>query len=101
MSESLRSLIKNERMSESLIFFEQMAHSLIFGLKTSDSLGKPMSKFPALKKFQNVFSAKFKNEYYHGNSSRARGGKVAADLLYIYTQCLMGQFVTKVIYFLY
>ena len=46
-------------MSESLIFcvriahfFEQIAHSLIFdfcfGHKTSDSLGKPMSEFPAL-----------------------------------------------------
>ena len=29
-------------------FFEQIAHLLIFGQKTSDSLGKPMSKFPAL-----------------------------------------------------
>ena len=29
-------------------FFERIAHSLIFGQKTSDSLGKPMSKFPAL-----------------------------------------------------
>ena len=30
-------------------FFEQIAHSLIFGQKASDSLGKPMSEFPALK----------------------------------------------------
>ena len=29
-------------------FFEWIAHLLIFGQKTSDSLGKPMSKFPAL-----------------------------------------------------
>ena len=29
-------------------FFEQIAHSFIFGQKTSDSLGKPMSEFPAL-----------------------------------------------------
>ena len=28
-------------------FFERIAHSLIFGQKTSDLLGKPMSKFPA------------------------------------------------------
>ena len=35
VSESLRSLTKNERMSELLIFM-------------SDSLGKPMSQFPAL-----------------------------------------------------
>ena len=28
-------------------FFERIAHSLIFGQKTSDSLGKPMSEFPA------------------------------------------------------
>ena len=34
----LRSLTKNERMSESLIFRQ----------KTSDVLGKPMSEFPAL-----------------------------------------------------
>ena len=31
-------------------FFERIAHSLIFGQKTSDSLGKPMSEFPALAK---------------------------------------------------
>ena len=29
-------------------FFKQITHSLIFGQKTSDSLGKPMSVFPAL-----------------------------------------------------
>ena len=29
-------------------FFERITHSLIFGQKTSDSLGKPMSEFPAL-----------------------------------------------------
>ena len=28
--------------------FEQIAHSLIFRQKMSDSLGKPMSEFPAL-----------------------------------------------------
>ena len=38
----LRSLTKNERMSEMLIFLS------IFGQKTSDSLRKPMSEFPAL-----------------------------------------------------
>ena len=30
-------------------FFERIAHSLIFGQKMSDSLGKPMSEFPALR----------------------------------------------------
>ena len=41
-------------MSKSLIFAhflffgERIAHSLIFGQKMSDSLRKPMSKFPAL-----------------------------------------------------
>ena len=45
ISESLRSLTKNERMSELLVF---LSESLIFGQKTSNSLGKPMSKFPAL-----------------------------------------------------
>ena len=29
-------------------FFEQIAHLLIFLQKMSDSLGKPMSEFPAL-----------------------------------------------------
>ena len=29
-------------------FLERIAHLLIFGLKTSDSLQKPMSEFPAL-----------------------------------------------------
>ena len=29
-------------------FFERIAHLLIFGQKSSDSLGKPMSEFPAL-----------------------------------------------------
>ena len=46
VSESLKSLTKNERMSELLVFFS--AHSLIFFEKTSNSLRKPMSKFPAL-----------------------------------------------------
>ena len=45
VSELLRSLTKNERMSELLVF---LSESLIFGQKTSNSLGKPMSKFPAL-----------------------------------------------------
>ena len=31
VSESLRSLTKNERMSKLFVFFEQIAHSLIFG----------------------------------------------------------------------
>ena len=48
VSESLRSLTKNERMSESLVFFEQIAYALIFSQKLSDSLRKPMSEFPAL-----------------------------------------------------
>ena len=45
VSELLRSLTKNERMSESLIF---LSESLIFWQKTSDSLGNQMSEFPAL-----------------------------------------------------
>ena len=75
VSESLRSLTKNERLwaigsgrSEEMIdreritqvahqkwvnewmahFFERIAHSLIFGQKMIDSLGKLMSEFPAL-----------------------------------------------------
>ena len=61
VSESLRLLTKNEQCERIAQvahqkwanewiahFFEQIAHLLIFGQKTSDSLGKPMSKFPAL-----------------------------------------------------
>ena len=77
VSESLRSLTKNERpwairsgRSEEMSdheqitqvahqkwakewiahFFKRIANSLIFGQKTSDLLGKPMSEFPALPK---------------------------------------------------
>ena len=77
VSESLRSLTKNERPwairsghSEEMSdceriaqvghqkwtnewiarFFERIAHSLIFEQKTSDLLGKPMSKFPDMPK---------------------------------------------------
>ena len=56
MSNSLRSLTKNERMSESLVFFEQIAHSLIFFKKMSDSLRKPMSQFPALVILKLIFT---------------------------------------------
>ena len=47
MSESLRLLTKNEQMNESLVFLanRSFAH---FWAKTSDSLGKSMSEFPAL-----------------------------------------------------
>ena len=61
MSDSLTSLRENERlwancscgspkMSEwvNCSFFEWIAQTPIFGQKTSDSLGKPMSEFPAL-----------------------------------------------------
>ena len=36
------------KMSESLVFFGRIVHSLIFLQKTSDSLRKTMSEFPAL-----------------------------------------------------
>ena len=44
MSESLRSLTKNEQMSESLIF---LSESLIRSFLDKND-GKPMSEFPAL-----------------------------------------------------
>ena len=49
MSDSLRLLTKNERMSELLVF---LSESLIcsFFRKTSDLLRKQMSEFPALPK---------------------------------------------------
>ena len=47
VSELLSLITKNERMSESLVFLsESLIHSF-FGQKTSDSLGKQMSEFPA------------------------------------------------------
>ena len=69
VSESFRSLTKNERCEQIAQvahqkwanewiarFFERIAHSLIFGQKTSDSLGKPMSEFPALKIMNRTFA---------------------------------------------
>ena len=68
MRDSLRSLRENKqswancsgrspKMSERVnrSFFEGIAHSLIFGQNTSDSLGKPMSEFPALGRTVPVF----------------------------------------------
>ena len=49
VSESLRSLTKNEQMSESLIFLSESLICSFLGKKTSDSLGKPMSEFLALR----------------------------------------------------
>ena len=61
VSESLRSLTKNERCERIAQvahqkwanewiahFFERIAHSLIFGQKTSNLHGKPMSEFPVM-----------------------------------------------------
>ena len=48
VSKSLRLLIKNERCEQIARFFERITHLLIFSQKTSDSLRKPMSKFPTL-----------------------------------------------------
>ena len=45
ISESLRSLTKNEQIA---CFFEGIANLLSFSQKPSDSLKRPMSKFPAL-----------------------------------------------------
>ena len=69
MSDSLTSLWENERlwancscgspkMSEwvNCSFFEWIAQTPIFGQKTSDSLGKPMSEFPAL---QNSYYCRY------------------------------------------
>ena len=47
MSDSLRLLTKNEQIAR---FFEPIAHSPIFSQKTSNSLRKQLSKFPALPK---------------------------------------------------
>ena len=67
VSESLRSLTKNERCERITQvahqkkanewiahFFEQIAHLLIFGQKTSDSLRILMSEFSALLLTENV-----------------------------------------------
>ena len=47
VSASLRPLTKNERMSESLDFLSELLIPSLFRKKTSDSLRKPMSEFPA------------------------------------------------------
>ena len=52
VSESLKSLTKNDRMSEMLIF---LSKSLIFGQIKSESLGNQMSEFPALQKNVNMY----------------------------------------------
>ena len=55
MSDSLRSLTKNEQMSKSLVFLsESLIHS--FFAKKSDLLRKPMSEFPALTIFPKKLS---------------------------------------------
>ena len=48
MSELLRSLTKNDRMSELLVFLSELLIRSCFCKKTSDWLRKPMSEFPAL-----------------------------------------------------
>ena len=48
VSKSLRSLTKNEQMRESLVFLSDSLIRSFFCKITSDSLRKPMSKFPAL-----------------------------------------------------
>ena len=56
MSKSLRSLTKNEQMSESLIFLSEslifLSESLIRSFLVSKSLGNQMSEFPALARDQ-------------------------------------------------
>ena len=50
LSKSLRSLTKNEQMSELLIFWANHSFANFFAKKTSDSLRKLMSEFPNLKR---------------------------------------------------
>ena len=44
-------------MSEALVLFEGIAHSLIFSQKTSNSLRKEMSEFPALDGTYSIHSS--------------------------------------------
>ena len=48
VSKSLRSLTKNEQMSELLVLLSESLIRSFLGKKRSDSLGKPMSEFPGL-----------------------------------------------------
>ena len=74
MSDSLRSLRGNERLwvncsgwwaNEWIAhFFERIVHLLIFGQKRSDSLGKLMSKVPAL----SLLHWHMDSACWHGNS---------------------------------
>ena len=77
VSELLRLLTKNERITQVAHqkwvneriarFFEQIAHSLIFLQKTSNSVRKPMSKFPALLKHHSHYEAEVGNVYLKNN----------------------------------
>ena len=66
-------LKKNERFAHSLFLNErceqiaQVAHSLIFWQKTSNSLRKPMSEFPALGKYDQKGWGGKKMEIYEHN----------------------------------
>ena len=52
VSELLRSLTKNERMSKSLIFLSELLIRSFFRLKQAIRSEKPMSEFPALLKMR-------------------------------------------------
>ena len=52
VSELLRSLTKNERMSKSLIFLGELLIRSFFRLKQAIRSEKPMSEFPALLKMR-------------------------------------------------
>ena len=54
MSESLT---KNERMSKSLVLLSESRIRSFFRKKTSDSLRKPMSEFPALAAGYKIYGA--------------------------------------------
>ena len=69
MRELLRSLTKNEQMSESLVFWANRSFAHFFANKISDSLRKPMSEFPVLhinhQKFMSRRTTKlFENIFY-------------------------------------
>ena len=66
VSELLRSLTKNERCERIANFYEQIVYLLFFSQKTSDSLTKPMNKFPALEKLGQhggEYARKCQNRY--------------------------------------
>ena len=82
-----RSPKKNKYCKWIARFFERIADSLIFGQKTSGSLGKPMSEFPALIKF-NVHVVRVQHPFKHERACTWTGSGTSVTTLTFYHRFL-------------